>query len=57
MKCVRCGKDISWSNYTIAIPVSPFGYEHHKVCSECNNEWKLRMFQEFYKWVKEGDEK
>lgn len=57
MKCVRCGKDISFSNYTIAIPVSPFGYEHHKVCSECNNAWKLKMFQTFYEFVKEGDEK
>lgn len=57
MKCERCGKDISRSWYTIAIPVSPVGYEHHKVCSVCNNEWKLKEFQTFYKWVKGGEEK
>lgn len=55
MKCVRCGKDISRSWYTISIPVSHLGYEHHKVCSECNNEWKLKLFLTFYKWVKEGE--
>lgn len=56
MKCEKCGKDISWSSYTVTIPVS-LGYEHHKVCSLCNNEWKQKMFNAFYKWVKGGDEK
>lgn len=57
MKCEKCGKELCsiYAAHTVSLPVSPIGYEHHKVCSACNNEWDLRMIQEFHKWVKEGD--
>ena len=56
MNCERCGKDISWSSYTIAIPVE-LGYEHNKVCFECFSLWNDRLRQVFDNFVKEGEKK
>ena len=58
MNCEVCGKDISFSSFKISIPVSPSGYEYHKVCEECRNAWKRETFDLFYnKFMKGGFKK